>query len=505
MNPARVVGRKESNDPSPTSSTLTLSIVQLDSSVRQIDCSVTDIVTRVLDHHSCLTPNDAVESLLVRPQRQNDDAPPSTILQRNKQCHTTTLRDTVEKSILRYIRDTDRWIALTSLLLKSLAWYRSLDSANNVGVLPSLPIDDAPTPKTILSDIKEHKFLPIIDLPRTKYNRPYLPQHNSNHNIDGEVDVETGHENRGSKMNISHQYPWVCMVQLSHTTTQSNTIPSLHSSSSSSSLGIDVVTFHAPIHQITPTIFDYVSSFSHCFTPWEWDRIINCKVWSSSGFRIGSKKMSTTQRRRSDTSMLQEFYLRWSMKEAYTKAIGLGMHMNFDEFETRLSRIDDDDNNIQVDEEEGIWAAITRHMQSKDDDGKKIVRMEDNTQFSVVGRVRYTNPLPSSTWEEWEFIFITLNIAAVHEIESSSYDDKDGLLRACACICIGPSLSKKRKKTNCPKQPPITARIESLSLLEVLELHGHMLTEAEDRCGSERVLTPQPLLHLRISRHNGDL
>ncbi len=186
--------------------------------------------------------------------------------------------------------------------------------------------------------------------------------------------------------------------------------------------------------------------------------------------------------------MLQEFYLRWSMKEAYTKAIGLGMHMNFHEFETRLCLIDDDDDNMHLDEEEGIWTSITRHMQSKDDDGKKIVNVEDNAQFPVVGRVRHTNPLPSSMWEEWEFIFISLNNTAVHEIKRGD-EDKDGLLPACACICIGPSLSRKKKKTNCPsvllrnverKEPSVIARIEALLLLEVLELHGHDVALGRD-------------------------
>jgi hypothetical protein len=91
-------------------------------------------------------------------------------------------------------------------------------------------------------------------------------------------------------------------------------------------------------------------------------------------------------------------------------------------------------------------------------------------------------------WEEWEFIFIPLNNTALHEIKRGD-EDKDGLLSACACICIGPSLSRKKKKTNCPsvllrnverKEPSVIARIEALLLLEVLELHGHDVALGRD-------------------------
>ena len=38
--------------------------------------------------------------------------------------------------------------------------------------------------------------------------------------------------------------------------------------------------------------------------------------------------------------MMMEFYLRWSMKESYTKALGLGLHLEFSTFETQLNVVD---------------------------------------------------------------------------------------------------------------------------------------------------------------------
>lgn len=507
--------REESNTPT-CSFTLTLSIVQLEVSIRQIDCPVTDTVTRVLDQLSCATPQDAV-ALLCSTQK---DAPPSTLLlqRRSKeQCHTTTtmklLRDEVEKSILRYIRDTDRWISFTSLLLKSLAWYRSLGhdhyNDNKLNDLPTTQYERA----IILDTIDANEVLPIIDLPRTKHNRPYLPQYfDSNQDDDDKVSaVEPVHENRCNIMNISHQYPWVCMIQIQPQQQQQQQSKTLQSTNHLS-LGIDVVIFHAPTNQYTPTIFDYISSFSYCFTPWEWERIINQRFLSSG--LLGFTKRSIL-RRRTEQSMLREFYLRWSMKEAYTKAIGLGMNVNFHDFETRLCYIDDDDkmnNTRDGNDEEGIWTFINSgHMPSKFDNGERSTRLNHDKkrhQFSVTGRIRHANPTssfssstaaaaasssPWSEWEEWEFIFVPLDNKAV---QNKDYDDDDdvllhdrvvdddhGLVLACACICIGPALSMK--KSHCPsKVLPTTVGqgrlercfidcIESLSLLDLIDFHNN--------------------------------
>ncbi len=203
--------------------------------------------------------------------------------------------------------------------------------------------------------------------------------------------------------------------------------------------------------------------------------------------------------------MLREFYLRWSMKEAYTKAIGMGMHMDFHKFETRLCHIDndedddDDNNNSQVDntddeKEEGVWTYIIRRIlqQSKDDNRDRITMVDDKrNQLSVTGRVlRHSNPLSlsssssSSVWEEWEFIFVLLGNNDIMTVCETEEDDHRNDL-ACACICIGPSPKSKKKQNPSSGLSHNTTLertqgcyincFESLTLLDLIQLHGNIL------------------------------
>ena len=109
------VTMKSHPSPSPSSATahpsLILSIVRLHQSIDRIDRPIAETVTRVLDQLSCAAPSDAVSF----------DGVPSTPKQ------SCRLRERVEKSIMRYRLDRDRWTSLASLLLKSLAYHRSVD------------------------------------------------------------------------------------------------------------------------------------------------------------------------------------------------------------------------------------------------------------------------------------------------------------------------------------------------------------------------------------------
>eukprot|EP00581_Thalassiosira_minuscula_P019950 CAMPEP_0183714704 /NCGR_PEP_ID=MMETSP0737-20130205/9169_1 /TAXON_ID=385413 /ORGANISM="Thalassiosira miniscula, Strain CCMP1093" /LENGTH=84 /DNA_ID=CAMNT_0025943691 /DNA_START=1 /DNA_END=252 /DNA_ORIENTATION=- len=83
----------------------------------------------------------------------------------------------MEKSIMRFLRDPDRWTSLASLLLKSFAFYRSVDPTIGISSAASISEDDPSTVCILRLDVLDkEKKLPVVDLPRTKYNRPYLPQ-----------------------------------------------------------------------------------------------------------------------------------------------------------------------------------------------------------------------------------------------------------------------------------------------------------------------------------------
>jgi phosphopantetheinyl transferase len=97
-----------------------------------------------------------------------------------------------------------------------------------------------------------------------------------------------------------------------------------------------------------------------------------------------------------------EFYLRWAMKEAYTKALGLGLHLEFSAFETRLCALDD-----KNDDESGeclpIWSKISKEKQGIHLSGRVIQQSEETY---------------------WNFYFLPL----------FCHEEATG----CACVCFGP-------------------------------------------------------------------
>ena len=438
--------------------TLRLSIVKLDHSISQLDRPITDIITRTFDQLSCMTPNNnnGVDTLQSSP---SSTASPS---------HCNDLREQIEISILRYRREPDRWTALTSLLLKSVAYHRSKKSEDALTL----------TSEMDKLQVKERKNkLSIVHLPRTKYNRPYIPReaarspaHICSSCSSSDEDTEVVDENCNYKMNVSHQYPWVCMVQQQLYPSSIDTTMLAAAQQSCCNLGLDVVIFDAKLNEYMPSISEFLKSFTQSFTSWEWDRITkftnNNKNGSPSPLLSKiSKKLSSSRSsaaRRSDESKLKEFYLRWAMKEAYTKALGLGLNMNFNEFETRLVGIDYIDDNVKHDTatqpSNDIWSSImTRQVDTNVCDNATSSKI-GRYQFSVVGKVKNikSSQSQSSLFEYWEFIFIPLVAEG-----SKTHPVATG----CACICRGPlAHDMSDNKT--------IVSIEVLTLTELIGMHG---------------------------------
>ena len=304
--------------------------MQLEHSVDRIDHSPSDTMALLLDRCSCSTPPGARPALEAS---ASADARPSRALVAK-----------VEKSVVRFLRDNDKWTALVSLLMKSVAFYRSLDP--RFGLLPGRARwDGLPPLAEKLGEVE--RWLPVVDLPRTKENRPFSPRAGGGTSSGSSPGED---ENLDSAMNVSHQYPWVCMAQKRPGPSEGNPIPH--------KLGVDLVVFEARFNKYTPTITDFLCNFENSFTPWEWDRVNKTQSLSTWGF--------TNERPRDDESSLREFYLRWAMKEAYTKALGVGMAIGFDEFETRLVGMDDGSRALVDDgQEDGIWASIMKQESSK--------------------------------------------------------------------------------------------------------------------------------------------
>ncbi|KAL3808128.1 hypothetical protein ACHAXA_004982 [Cyclostephanos tholiformis] len=452
---------------------LTLSIVQLDRDVN--DRRIEDVALTVLDDLTCASPADARDLMGPRSYRRDCDderRPPTPAIRDDDVRLRTTM---AKKSIMRYRLERDRWTSYTSLLLKSMAYYRSIDCEFGAS---SWEVDERDDYNGTGRRGGTMRF-PIVDLPRTRYNRPYLPHSSrpTTTNDDSSRDDDYV-EDRSHSMNVSHQYPWVCMVQQRPPNRRSGALTTTGHAPPESHylLGMDVVVFEARTNDYAPTIAEFLEPFANSFTPWEWDRISN----NRRGRRIMSSSTSSGGRddgddnpyhhssKRSEVSRLREFYLRWSMKEAYTKALGLGMHVNFEMVEIRLLGTDLYVSDEDVgDEEEGIWTSIKKNATSSDRWGRSSID-ERQRYYSVIGKVKRLESKSSlsSSWDVWEIIFVPLLPPGSTPSPRLATTAGDGL--ACACVCRGP-LPRNSSSTHVDR-----CRIgtELLTLLDLIRMHG---------------------------------
>mmetsp|Transcript_20035 Transcript_20035/g.43429 ORF Transcript_20035/g.43429 Transcript_20035/m.43429 type:complete len:141 (+) Transcript_20035:905-1327(+) len=84
---------------------------------------------------------------------------------------------------------------------------------------------------------------------------------------------------------------------------------------------------------------------------------------------------------RGEESRLRICFLRWAMKEAYSKASGLDLGINDDGFETRLYGVDPDTDKDTPTDREGIWN--TKHGATRE-----VQREIGEHQFSAIGKVK---------------------------------------------------------------------------------------------------------------------
>lgn len=387
---------------------LVLTIINVDQAIssntsESIEC----VCNKLLDGCPCTTP-DSIDT--------------------TSECKQT--RDKIYQSIMRFRKDSDRWIALASVLLKSMAFHRSAQAPLAFN-----------TDESNFSSVNELKMQSIVDLPRTKFNRPFIPyltvQRTHDTISETKRDAEGDNEDPTAKISVSHQYPYIAIIQ----------------TSSPHKIGLDLVVIEFRQNEFVPTINDFLEAFEGSFTPWEWERI----QYFHSGYFIKN-------RWRSEESKLREFFLRWAMKEAYVKALGLGMHLDFASFETRLLGIDDTENN------DGIWNTVTTAWDEKQsskshkcsDDSSK-AGFRSRHQYTVRGRIRHivsktASPLLPITRQMWEFIFIPLL-----DKESGSSSSE-----ACCCMCREPSTQTCDNNLGGIVEPVV---IEQIAFHDLLRLH----------------------------------
>lgn len=186
---------------------------------------------------------------------------------------------------------------------------------------------------------------PLVELPRAPRGKPYVP-------------ARGGRERSDEDFSVSHQFPYAGIARMKE-------------SSTSLLVGMDLVTFEGFNDKLYATEMDYVEVFRKSFTPNEWVAI------------------------RDATSSYIEFTLRWSIKEAYTKALGVGMGLEFNSFETEMEGVTE------------LWD----HVLSNKDDNVLV--------FGTVSRGK------EESKRNWAFFF-------------SKIETEEEGMKGCACTCIGP-------------------------------------------------------------------
>lgn len=181
--------------------------------------------------------------------------------------------------------------------------------------------------------------LPVIIIPKSREGKPFIP-------------TPTG-QRSDYEFSVSHQYPYVGIARCRGV-----------------EVGLDIVTFDEINCKLYSDEQEFVSVFRSSFSESEWDSIA------------------------SSTTVLNDFYMRWAMKEAYTKALGLGMSLEFNSFVTTLAGVDN------------LWDYVSVNA----DPVKGIV---------LPGFVQHGG---EQSPERWLFFFLLIK--------------SKGRVTACACVCI---------------------------------------------------------------------
>ena len=127
----------------------------------------------------------------------------------------------------------------------------------------------------------------LVRLPRTMHNKPYIPRRKCKDDDD-------------ANLSISHQFPFVGSAQR----VRQEGEPSLK-------IGFDIVVQDPLNTRLYDTWDDFLAVFQEAFCSEEWALIVS---------------MIDAEAR------LHEFLLRWAAKEAYTKALGVGLGFDFASF-----------------------------------------------------------------------------------------------------------------------------------------------------------------------------
>jgi phosphopantetheinyl transferase (holo-ACP synthase) len=300
------------------------------------------------------------------------------------------------QQILRYVQVKDRFSALASLLLKSRAYY---EVCNESQQLLSPPHHRPAAAEENGSARRMGRA--IAQLPRSQYNKPYIPIQSSSHESRLRHRLSVSQQQNFYPMSISHQHPFAGMIRV----VDNNSGPTIQLEATANKnnnhhptvfAGFDIVVFD----EINVRMYDTVQDFVHVFRD----------NFSVNDFQY----MEDRRNFDSDNHQLRELYLRWAIKEAYTKALGVGMGFDFGSFETVLD---------DVSAGSSLWTYVTSPLQQHCD--SSIFQTTGTVVFLTNNKVdKY---LARPLREHWSFFFVPL-------YRDSSRSNMVG----CGCGCFGP-------------------------------------------------------------------
>ena len=429
--------------------------------------------------------------------------------------------DAVRQHILRFLKTQDKYTAFVSILLKSQAFHEVYhnDDDDDQNQNQNVIIDEEEVRNnndkgnTITNDENRRqnwRLRPIVDLPRTEYKKPYIPlpcnnisaywkkrarddgyiicdANNNNKNNDDDDDDNLLQNNNQIpeedvfSFSISHQFPFVGMAQIimhgSNSNKNNDDIRKNHINDDGTDsnnnnnkimmtgkqlslslpvpvpviVGLDIVTFDDEIiKRLYSSQEEFLDAFRDSFTKNEWEIGIQDPTLSAA-------------------NKLKEFYVRWSMKEAYTKAIGIGMGLQYNTFEISLDEEiyycnnddgygDSDSDTTYYTSMKSVWCRIVSQQQQQQQTNHRdnFSSCDDKvfdfgTQTTVVsptscfhGQIRFLN---NKEKDDEFFFFYFLPLKRKESRSSSSSSSTVSTLtvnvgEGCACICVGPFQGK---------------------------------------------------------------